>query len=283
MSEARTESQGPPLLMTERDCGVLIARMNRPERMNALGGGLREALNAAWFEFRDDPDLKVMILTGTGDRAFCTGMDLRESDQRAREIGAQSAQALLESLRTSHIVPSLNTNNFYLYKPVIAAINGWCVAGGCEMAMGCDLRIIEEHARMGLPEVKRGMGAKATTHKLYYLTHLAAGLEIEWTGDPISAERAVELGLANEVVPKGKSVERAFEIAREMCLRPLEYLQYHKERVFQSLGVPLAYALAMEQRFPPHESAQYRRGLQASLESTLPGWPGERGAGDSTP
>ncbi len=273
MSEAPAHEQPPRLLIKERDGGVLVARLNRPERMNALGGGLREELNATWFEFRDDPDLKVMIVTGTGERAFCTGMDLRESDQRAREIGAQSAQALLDSLRTPQIVPSLNTNNMYLYKPVIAAINGWCVAGGCEMAMGCDLRIIEEHARMGLPEVKRGMGAKATTHKLYYLTHFAAGLEIEWTGDPVSAQRAVELGLANEVVAKGKSVERALEIAREMCRRPLAYLQYHKERVFQSLGVPLAYALAMEQRFPPHETDAYRQGLQKSVTSQLPGWP----------
>jgi enoyl-CoA hydratase/carnithine racemase len=278
MSEVQTEAPRAPLLIKERDGDVLVARMNRPERMNALGGGLREELNALWFEFRDDPELKVMILTGTGDRAFCTGADLRENDQRARDIGAQSAQALLEALRTAQIVPSMNTNNFFLYKPVIAAINGWCVAGGCEMAMGCDLRIIEDHARMGLPEVKRGMGAKATTHKLYYLTHFAAGLEIDWTGDPIPAERAVELGLANEVVPKGRSVERAMEIAREMCRRPLAYLQYHKERAFQSLGVPLAYALAMDQRFPPHESAEYRQGLEASLASRLPGWPGARGA-----
>lgn len=274
MSQATTEQTRGPLLIKERDGGVLIARMNRPERMNALGGGLREELNAAWFEFRDDSALKVMIITGTGDRAFCTGNDLRESDERAREIGAQSAQALLEALRTANIPPSITTNNFHLYKPVIAAVNGWCLAGGCEMALACDIRVVEEHARLGLPEVKRGMGAKATTHKLYFLTSLATGLEIDWTGDPISAQRAVDLGLANEVVPTGKSVERALEIARAMCRRPLEFLQYHKERVFQSLGTPLAYALAMEQRFPPHESAEYRAGLQASLASRLPGWPG---------
>lgn len=273
MSQANSEASRAPLLIKERDGGVLIARMNRPERMNALGGGLREELNAAWFEFRDDPDLKVMIITGTGDRAFCTGNDLRESDQRAREIGAQSAQALLESLRTASIVASITTNNFHLYKPVIAAVNGWCLAGGCEMALACDVRVVEEHARFGLPEVKRGMGAKATTHKLYYLTNLASGLEIDWTGDPISAARAVELGLANEVVPKGKGVERALEIAHDMCRRPLAFLQYHKERVLQSLGTPLAYALAMEQRFPPHESAAYRAGLEASLAASLPGWP----------
>ncbi|MCC7079460.1 MAG: enoyl-CoA hydratase/isomerase family protein [Burkholderiales bacterium] len=274
MSETTIETKKEPLLVKEREGGVLIARMNRPERMNALGGGLREALNAAWFEFRDDAALKVMILTGTGDRAFCTGNDLRESDERAREIGAQSAQALLESLRTASIPPSITTNNFHLYKPVIAAVNGWCLAGGCEMALACDLRIVEAHARFGLPEVKRGMGAKATTHKLYYLTNLATGLEIDWTGDPISAERARELGLANEVVLKGKSVERALAIAHEMCRRPLAFLQYHKERVLQSLGLPLAYALAMEQRFPPQEDPEYRAGLAASLASELPGWPG---------
>lgn len=272
MEPATTETSRAPLLIKERDEGIFIARMNRPERMNALGGGLREELNAAWFEFRDDPELKVMILTGTGDRAFCTGNDLRESDQRARELGAQSAQALLEAQRTANIPASITMNNFHLYKPVIAAINGWCLAGGCEMALACDLRVIEAHARMGLPEVKRGMGAKATTHKLYYLTSLATGLEIDWTGDPIGAERAVELGLANEMVPKGTSVERAREIAREMCRRPLAYLQYHKERMFQSLGMPLAYALATEQRFPPHDTPEYRAGLATSLKSELPGW-----------
>jgi enoyl-CoA hydratase/carnithine racemase len=79
--------------------------------------------------------------------------------------------------------------------------------------------------------------------------------------------------MANEVVPTGQSVERARAIARDICRRPMTYLQYHKERVFQSLGVPLAQALATEQRYPPHESEDYRRGLQASLAAKLPGWP----------
>lgn len=262
-----------PILLKEREDGILITRMNRPERMNALGGGLREALEAAWFEFRDDASLKVMIITGVGERAFCAGADLRDNDKKARELGAQSAQALIDAQRSASIAPSFTANNFHLYKPVIAAINGWCLAGGCEMAMGCDLRIIERHAKMGLPEVKRGMGAKATTHKLYFLTTLPIGLEIVWTGDPVTAERAVELGLANEVVPTGQSLERAMEIARDICRRPLAYGRYHKERFFQSVGVPLDYALAMEQRFPPHEDAAYRQGLQASLAAGVPGWP----------
>jgi enoyl-CoA hydratase/carnithine racemase len=273
MAEPQVESAAAPILLTEREDGMLVARMNRPERMNALGGGLREALEQAWFEFRDDPALKVMIITGVGDRAFCAGADLRENDRRARELGAQSAQALLDAQRSAVIAPSFTANNFHLYKPVIAAINGWCLAGGCEMALACDLRIIEQHAKLGLPEVKRGMGAKATTHKLYFLTHLASGLELLWTGDPLTAGRALELGLVNEVVPTGASLDRAKAIAREICRRPLGHVRYHKERFFQSLGLPLDYALAMAQRFPPHESGDYQRGLAASLAAGVPGWP----------
>lgn len=266
---AMTNEAGEPILYTEREGAIFIARMNRPERMNALGGGLPEALTEAWFEFKDDPSLKVMILTGVGDRAFCAGADLRRNNERAQELGANSAQALLDDARAARISPSIMSNNFHLYKPVIAAINGWCLAGGCEMAMGCDIRIIEAHAQLGLPEVKRGMGAKSTTHKLSFLTYLPAGLELDWTGDPITAQHAVALGLASEVVPTGTSLERAKEIARQICERPASYLTYHKERLFQSVGVPLATALAMEQRYPPQEGADYRAGLEASLASPV--------------
>ncbi|MFA7248178.1 MAG: enoyl-CoA hydratase/isomerase family protein [Dehalococcoidia bacterium] len=265
---------GEPILIKEREGAILIARMNRPERLNALGGGLPEALNDAWFEFRDDPGLKVMIITGTGDRAFCAGADLRRNNEVATALGAQSAQAMLDASRAPRIGASITSNNFHLYKPIIAALNGWTLAGGCEMAMGCDFRIIEAHAQMGLPEVKRGMGAKSTTHKLSFLTYLGVGLELDWTGDPITAEHAVQIGMADEVVPTGKSLERALEIARRLAARPSTYLQYHKERMFESVGTPIAYALAMEQRELPHEGEDYRRGLEASVASPLqrPPW-----------
>ena len=267
------ESSSEPVLIKEREGEILIARMNRTERLNALGGGLSEALNEAWFELRDDKDLKVMVLSGVGDRAFSVGADLRQSDERFRELGAQSAQALLDASRFQGVRASFTGNNFELYKPVIAAINGWCLAGGCEIAMACDLRIMEDHAQIGLPEVKRGMGAKATTHKLYYLTYLNAGLEIEWTGDPMTASRALELGLVNEVVPRGGSLERAKAVARHICNMPLSYLRYHKERLFQSIGLPIAYALATEQRFPPQHEEAFQARLEASIRSPLPGWP----------
>ncbi len=253
------------VLLRRQEGQVLIATMNRPERMNALGGGLPQALNGAWLDFRDDPGLKVMIITGAGDRAFCAGMDLRQSDERARDLGAQSAQALLDADRSRSIRPSFNGNNFGLWKPVIAAINGWCLAAGCEMAMGCDLRIMEEHAQIGLPEVKRGMGAKQTTHKLYFLANLNLGLEMVWTGDSLTAQRAYDLGLVNEVVPTGRGVARALEIAERICRFPSSYLSYHKLRLFQSIGLPLDYAMSLEQRFPPQESPEYLPGLERTL------------------
>ena len=259
--------QEPEVLLREIDKKILIATMNRPDRMNALGGGLGEALSDAFMDFRNDPNLSVMVLTGAGDRAFCAGADLRQNDDRAKALGAQSAQALIDADLSRNIRASLMTNNMELWKPVIAAINGWCLAGGCENAMGCDIRIIEEQAMIGLPEVKRGMGAKATTSKLHYFTSLGIGLEILWTGDPITATRALELGLVNEVVPKGQSLARARELAHQLSEFPVSYLRFHKQRVFQSLGMPLEYALAIEQRFPPEQTEDYRRGLLNSLQN----------------
>lgn len=253
------------VLLHERDGEILVATMNRPARMNAMGGGLPEAINEAWLDFRDDPKLKVMIITGAGDRAFCAGVDLHQSDTLARELRAQTAQAILDASHSRQIRLSFNSNNFGLWKPVIAAINGWCLAAGCELAMGCDLRIMEGQAKMGLPEVKRGMGAKQTTHKLHFLANLNIGLEMVWTGDPVTADRALALGLVNQVVPTGQSVEKAKEVARQICRYPSEYLQYHKLRTFQSIGVPLDYAMSLEQRFPPQNSVGYRHGLERSL------------------
>lgn len=168
---------------------------------------------------------------------------------------------------------SVTSNNMHLYKPIIAAINGWCVAGSCEMAMGLDFRIMEAHAHMGLPEIKRSMGAATTTRKQYFLTLMGMGREIGWTGDPLNAERALKLGYANEIVPTGKSVERSVEIARQMIAKPGNFLNYHKERFYDSIGVPISYAYALEQRDAPEQSREFRDGLQASLKAGLPGWP----------
>ena len=254
------------VLLREPEGPIIVATMNRPERMNAINRELRQALIETWLDFRDDPELRVMILTGAGDRAFSTGADLKEHDERAR-----TGLPLTEPVRgfTDY---DFMANNITLWKPVIAAINGWCLAAGCENAMACDIRIIEEHAQIGLPEVKRGMGAKATSTKLQYLARLGISLEILWTGDPIPANQAHQLGLVDQVVPKGQSVARAKEIARRICRWPQSYLRYHKERVYQSIGLPLDYALAMEQRTILEETEDYREGLNAISEKRPPAW-----------
>ena len=125
---------------------------------------------------------------------------------------------------------------------------------------------------MGLPEVKRGMGAKQTTHKLHFLANLNIGLEMVWTGDPLTAERALELGLVNQVAPIGQSVEKAKDMARQICRYSAEYLYYHKLRTFQSIGLPLDYAMSVEQRFPPQNSEGYRHALERSIAATGTGW-----------
>jgi len=276
-SDYALNTAGESVLLKEYlDGGILVARMNRPERMNAMGGGLSEALNDMWFEFKDSEDLKVCIITGVGDRAFGAGADLRAFADRAQAMGAADAGAVLAAQaaeRRPGISGSITSNNLHCYKPIIAAINGWCLAGSCEMAMGLDFRIIEEHAHMGLPEVKRSMGGATTTRKQHFLTFMGMGREIGWTGDPLNAERALKLGYANEIVPTGKSVERAIEIARQMVQKPLSFLPYHKERFFNSIGVPVAYGYAFEQRDSPEQSTEFKQGLQASLEAGLPGWP----------
>jgi enoyl-CoA hydratase/carnithine racemase len=241
-------SEANAAVLIEQIGSVLVVKLNRPERLNALGGGMGDGLNAALFRLRDDPSLKVMILTGVGDRAFCVGADLKDSVTRFQETGAVSAQAILDADRRPVIRPAFTANNLGLYKPVIAAINGWCLAGGCEIALGCDLRIIEEHALMGLPEVKRGMAAKTTTHKINFLTSFSFGLEVEWTGDPITPSLALQMGLVNEIVAKGQGLDRALELSYQLAEAPSAYLVYHKERLFQSIGLPLEYALTNDER-----------------------------------
>ena len=243
-----TEQDTSQPVISERIGQVLVVKFNRPERLNALGGGMNAGLNDAWFALRDDPSLKAMVLTGVGDRAFCVGADLRDSVSRFQQMGAETAQVLLDADRSPTIRPAFTANNFFLYKPVIAAINGWCLAGGCEIALACDLRVMEEHALMGLPEVKRGMAAKTTTHKIHFLTALSFGLEMEWTGDPVTSSLALEMGLVNEVVAKGASLARAIELANKVSEASASYVTFHKERMLQSIGLPLEYALTSEER-----------------------------------
>jgi enoyl-CoA hydratase len=177
-----------------KDATIALLTMNRPEARNAMNPELRVAISGALKEAEADPEVQVVILTGAGP-VFCAGMDLKSFAQG----GDMSALTW-----------------FYhegISKPVIAALNGTAVAGGFELALACDLMVAADTAKVGIPEVKRGLYAAGGGTTLAQRIPLAVALELGLTGDPIPAQRAAELGLINAVVPAGQLITAAIELA----------------------------------------------------------------------
>ena len=176
---------------------VAIVTINRPDRMNALGHDVRNGLIDAFLKIRHEPSIRVAIITGAGDKAFSAGADLKEHNEifqtKSYRVGPDYG-ALDEPPHSSII--AIET-----YKPLIAAVNGYALAGGCELTLACDIRIASENARFGLPEAKRGRGANFATVLLQYLIPRGIAMEMLFTGDQISAQDALRYGLVNRVVP----------------------------------------------------------------------------------
>ncbi|WP_029138657.1 enoyl-CoA hydratase-related protein [Nakamurella lactea] len=192
------------MVLEQRRVGsTAILTLNRPEQRNALNPELIAALSAALGRAGSDDGVRSVILTGTGDRAFCAGMDLKAF--AANDIGSDAADA-------ANIFESLLGG---LDKPVIAAVNAAAVAGGFELVLACDLVVASETAVFGLPEVKRGLFAGGGGYTLPARIPLTVALELGLTGDPIDARRALALGLVNQVVPP----ERVLGAAQDYATR----------------------------------------------------------------
>ena len=185
-----------PVLIGQRENGrVWVITMNRPERLNALGGGMRTALLTAFTRFRDDPVARVAILTGAGDHAFCAGLDLKEAFE-ARHADPDS----VHTSARGDLFPL--AEGLDLWKPVIAAINGYAIAGGFALAMQCDIRIMAEHARVGIAEARWNMGGAGWMAPLTRQMPLGAALELAmWADTQYTAQRCYEIGWAQRVVP----------------------------------------------------------------------------------
>ena len=179
---------------TER---IAILTISRPLAMNALDEETLASLNKAWIDFRDNPELWVAIITGAGGKAFCAGADIKDLAKYFR------TKTGIERKAKADTEPGMGgiTRNLEIWKPMIAAINGHCLAGGLEIALACDIRIASENATFGLPEVSRGIipGAGGT-QRLPRLIPLGKSLEMILTGDRIDAEEAYRIGLVNRVV-----------------------------------------------------------------------------------
>jgi enoyl-CoA hydratase/carnithine racemase len=181
-----------------------IITINRPERMNSLGALVTSGLNLSFERANNDHDVRVIVLTGAGDRAFCAGGDLKAMADSAA-FGEEATQE-----RGRDIL-----GTFELTKPVVAAINGYCLGGGLGIAMRCDIRVASENASFGLPEVKRGIHSPAWN--LSNLIPASLAMEMAIIGDPLDAKRALEVGLVSRVVPHGQALDEAINVAQAIA------------------------------------------------------------------
>jgi enoyl-CoA hydratase len=198
------------ILLSETRGHIRLLTINRPDRMNSLSPEMSDALVEAFVEAGADPEVRVIVLTAVGDRAFCAGADLKA---RAEEDAAgKPFQPLL-----SRVQRYLYEVVYETIKPTIAALNGPAVAGGLELALACDIRVAAEHVTLGLPEAKRGKGAHFANVMLPRMVPTGIAFEMLYLGEYISAQDARQWGLVNRVVPRGQALAEALRMAEAMC------------------------------------------------------------------
>ena len=202
----------PEHCLVEREGHVLIITLNRPEAKNALSGGMMAGMYRAWRMLDDDPELRVGILTGRGD-VFCAGADLKAMGGGERD---EEFQKLMAEVPDLHWQALLRHNR--PMKPIIAAVEGYAVAGGTEILQGTDIRVAGESAVFGITEVQRGLFPMAgSAVRLRRQIGYAVAAEMLLAGEDLPAGRALELGLINHVVPDGTALSRAHEIAERIA------------------------------------------------------------------
>ncbi len=241
---------------------VAIVTINRPEARNAINSGVREGLFAAWERFERDREVRVAVLTGAGDKAFCAGADLKEMSQK--KLGNLPRNFL----------PTLNVN-VHLTKPVIAAVNGVAYAGGWALVQMCDLVVAAETARFAITEAKVGRGMPWAIP----LTHMIPQkvlLEILLTGDPISAQRAYEIGFVNHVVPADQVLPKALALAETIAENAPLTVAAAKEMVYLATDMGRAAGLEAARHLFEHvyRSEDAQEGPRAFAEKRKPQWRG---------
>jgi len=253
---------------------VLIVTLDRPETRNALNAEMRESLLAHWRRFRDDETLSVAVLTGAGEAAFCAGADLGEIGEYYR------AMTPIERREHGERAPGLGglTRNFDPRKPVIAAINGACLAGGLELALACDIRIAATHASFGLPEVRRGiLPGAGGTQRLPRAVPLGVALEMILTGAPVEADAALRWGLVSRLTPSAELMTCALELAERIAGNGPLAVRAARDAVYQGIDVPLDQGLRTEQFHaePLRQSDDAAEGVRAFLEKRQPRFQGK--------
>jgi enoyl-CoA hydratase len=265
-----------PDLLVDKRGQILVVTFNRPAKKNAVTPEMVVRLAEAWTTFRDDDDLRVAVLTGTGD-AFSAGADLARLIPlitRARAPEDEFDRALLAD---REIFQTAFLRRFELWKPIIAAVNGYALAGGTEILQATDLRLAAPEATFGLTEVTRGLlpGGGSTVRLARQIPYVDA-MKILLTGEPISAEAALRAGFVNEIVPRERLLDRAFELADQIAANGPLAVRKIKEAVLRSSGRPLedGYAIEDECSRTVMRSEDAKEGPRAFVERRKPKFTG---------
>lgn len=220
----------------QKEGRIAIFIINRPEALNAINPEILEELSQALIDFKDDDGMLVGIITGAGGRAFCTGADIKTMLPRSKKVLGQPWAGPATILR------GLN-----LWKPLIAAINGYALGGGLELALACDIRIASENASFGLPEVTLGLiPGWGGTQRLPRVISAAKAAEMLLTGRPIDAQEAYRIGLVNKVVPPAQLMPAAKEMAEMICRPAPLAVRAAKQAMIQGLSLSLGDGLELE-------------------------------------
>ena len=221
--------------VTDGICTIVI---NRPERLNAMDAEHYQGLSQAWCRVRDDASIRVAVITGAGEKSFTTGADIKTF-----LTGPPGYDEMWLTQRDQ-----LLNRGLEVWKPVIAAVNGYCLGGGMTLMLATDIRVAAPHATFSLAEVKRGVipGNGGTQRILRQLPH-AIGMEMLLTGDPVTAETAARWGLVNKVVPADQLMNTALDYARRIAANAPLAVQAAKELALRGRDLDLASGLRLEQ------------------------------------
>ena len=238
----------------ERRGSAALVTIDRQERRNAVDGPTAELLAEAQQRFEEDADARVMVLTGAGDEAFCAGADLKSLHTLGARL--ESPDGPLGFTRRAGT------------KPSIAAISGWCLAGGLELALWCDLRIATEGSRLGFTERRFGVPLiDGGTQRLPRIVGLGRGLDMILSGRIVDTDESLAIGLLTEVVPPGNHIDRALEMAERLAAFPQETMLADRRAAIEGLGMPLEDGLGLEQQAGPatytdalHGAARFEQG-----------------------
>jgi len=216
----------------ERIGAAALLTIDRPERRNAIDAAAAEGFRTALADFEADEGARVLVLTGAGGVAFCAGADLKAMD-----------------LEVDHPHGPMGPTRLTPAKPAIAAVDGWCLAGGVELALWCDLRLATPDSTFGLFERRWGVPlVDGGTQRLPRIVGMGRALELILTGRPVGAEEAHRIGLVNEVVEPGRHVEHALELAERIASFPQETMLADRRAAIEGFGLPLDEGIALEHR-----------------------------------